>query len=85
MVAAGSMLRKGLCGTLSWKSRYATRSTEIQDVDRSLRGEGQCLTCSAQHDGDTGRKLGSQLQMADRESVKGEKGDFWTLEGDRRA
>jgi len=30
-------------------------------------------------------KLGSQLQMADRGSVKGEKGIFLKLEGDRRA
>jgi hypothetical protein len=50
-------------------------------VDRSLRGEGQCLTYSAQHDGDTGRKLGSQLQMADRMSVRGEKGDFFEFRG----
>jgi len=45
-------------------------------VDRSLRGEGQCLTYSAQQDEDTGRKLRSQLQMADKISVRNERGIF---------
>ena len=54
-------------------------------VDQSLRGEGQCLAYSAKHNYNTGRKLRSQLQMADRMSVRGEKGDFLKLEGNRRA
>jgi hypothetical protein len=58
-----------------------TRSTETQDVDRSLRGEGQCLAYSAKHNYNTGRTLRSQLQMADRGSVKGEKGDFSDIRG----
>ena len=57
---------------------------ETQDCCQSLyRGEGQCLAYSAKHDENTGQQLRSQMQMADGMSVR--KGEFWTLEGERKA
>jgi len=61
-----------------------TEAQKPKIVDQSLRGEGQCLAYSAKHNYNTGQKLRSQLQMADGISVR-KKGDFWILEGERKA